>query len=615
MCVIAAPTGTGKTTAGAAFVAEQGSTCWLADRHEDVAATAGAIESFGRTVGRVLSLTGRQDDGTPNCLHPEHILAWQSKGYNYRLGYCRSEKCCTRQADPNLCPFLKSLDALEEESVIVVTKALARGPGFFSRMGNARRENVVLDEDVIGLLRPAVAVSRDDLDRYLKVIGEIVTVFEAAAVDAPQTAVPALAEARLSRRIAQWCWDQIGRQQPGAQPEAVKVPAGLRPSKAVLPQTKRNRKAGRKALSAALHRRMRRDPQGMVRNVARDLFELIGRAVAGTAFVTSAGLLFHVAVNIPRHRKVFVLDATANPELLKPLFRRPVDVVCDERVQPAGRVIQFMDFNGPRSYLNKLPAKLVKIINGLGDLHPEGTIVLISHKSCVEDLAKKSRHAGRIRTAYFGALRGRNDLEPGPENRIACHIVAGSPKTTEEDRRQLALAVYGEAVLPFPELVTVRKAVVGRVPAELTEGDDIQEQVWEVRIKGYAEPRMQSVYDHTVTAELTHAADRARVLIHPGAVVYLLTNEPCPKLWFAEMCYADDLLDLTAAPQARTEAAYRNYEAKVRELLDAGHKVGNAEVCRALERKPGWGKRYWQLFLRTYRDALEGERKVRWKHG
>ena len=65
-------------------------------------------------------------------------------------------------------------------------------------------------------------------------------------------------------------------------------------------------------------------------------------------------------------------------------------------------------------------------------------------------------------------------------------------------------------------------------------------------MKGYTDPRMQAIYDHTVTAELTHAADRARVLIHRGATVYVVTNEPCPKLWFAELCFAGDFLDLSS---------------------------------------------------------------------
>jgi hypothetical protein len=41
--------------------------------------------------------------------------------------------------------------------------------------------------------------------------------------------------------------------------------------------------------------------------------------------------------------------------------------------------------------------------------------------------------------------------------------------------------------------------------------------------------------------------------------------------------------------------------------------IMNADVCRALERKSGWGHRYWRCFLAEFGDALEGERKVRWK--
>jgi hypothetical protein len=358
---------------------------------------------------------------------------------------------------------------------------------------------------------------------------------------------------------------------------------------------------------------MRCNPADTVRNVTRDLRDL-ERAVGHTLFVTAAEAIFHVAVRVPRQKDVFVLDATANAELLRAVFApRPVEVWCDMEIEPAGRIRQFMDFNGPRSYLNKTPAKLVKIINAIGDLHPHGTIVLISHRSCVEALKNASRHAGRIRVAYFGALRGRNDLEERPDNIIACHIVAGSPKTTEEDRRRLALAIYGESILPFADLQTVRKGTIGRVPREFLEDDEVREQIWEVRIKGYRDPRMQAIYDHTVTAELTHAADRARVLIHKEAVVYLVTNEPCPKLWFAEKCLAADYLDLSGGARKDFRKNFAAYEAKAMELLKAGKFVGNADVCRAFKRPAPWGWRYWRAFLEQYGDALEGERKFRLK--
>ena len=93
--------------------------------------------------------------------------------------------------------------------------------------------------------------------------------------------------------------------------------------------------------------------------------------------------------------------------------------------------------------------------------------------------------------------------------------------------------------------MTVRRPVIGHVLAELAEGEEEQEWIWEIRIKGYLDPRVQAVYEHTVTAELTHAADRARVLIHRKATLYLVTNEPCAKLWFAKKCFATDLSKAT----------------------------------------------------------------------
>jgi hypothetical protein len=608
--VIAAPTGTGKTYAAAKHVAATGGTCWLCDRHEDVDAAVAAIEAHGGSVGRVLPLRG-SSSGILHCLHPDVVQCWQAKGYDYRVGFCQA-KCERRAGEAEACPFLQSIAELKDADIIVATKALARGRDFFSRLGNARRGTVVLDEDPISLLRPPVKITRAELLKYLTALDRAEQLL-GQDEQSPEEAAAGILEAQQLRRIANWVWDQISRQPPAAAPEPVEVPGELRSTRAVLRRTRLKRRRGRAALYRVFYRMMRLDPVGMVRNVGRDLLDMTKRAAGRMAFVTADELLLHVHVRVPAKRRVLVLDATAGVELLRVLFApRPVEVVCQQAAQPAGRLIQFMDFNGPRSYLNQVPAKAVRILDALGDLHADGTIVLISHRSCVDGLAAASRHKDRIRTAYFGALRGRNDLEARPEAPIACHIVIGSPKTTEEDRRTLALAVYGSTVLPFAELKTLRRAVRGPVPHELTPEEE--NRVWEIRIKGYEDPRMQAVYDHTVTAELTQAADRARLLLHRNATVYLVTNEPCPGLWFAEKCLADDFLDLSARPsRSDFQRAYEIYAEKASELLHRDLAVGNADICRALNRKPAWGKRYWQEFRDKMGDALEGERKVRWK--
>lgn len=616
MLLIAAPTGSGKTTCAAEFAARAGRTCWLSDRKEGADEAAALIEEHGGKVGRVLPLDGKSMVVTrgeadcppiantiPNCLHPDVIELWQSKGYDYRRGYCRI--ACERRADPGCCPFLRSLDDLEHADSIVVTKAMARGEGFFTAHGNDRRANVIIDEDPIGLLKTAVEITRDDLNRYIPIAEEI----EAMCARPGKELVRA--EAGRTLDLARWCWDTINGRPPGDEPGHFPLPGRLMAARSV--GDRGATRWGRDGFRGELHRRMRDDPHGTVRNVHRDLDELARRSAGRSAYATSDELMFHVRVSIPKSRRVIVLDATASRDLLETIFApRPVEVLCDRRVSPVGRVIQVMDANHPRSSVASAlnasdrgkPPKLIRLLDAIGDRHPHGRMVLISFKEHVDGLRDASRHAGRIETAHFGALRGRNDLQEA-----ACHVVVGSPKASEAARRQLALAVYGRSILPFSDLVDVRLATEGRIPRELSASGEVR--LWESRQKGYLDPRMQAVYDHTVGSELAQAADRARVLANP-TTVYLLTNEACPGLWFAEPCLARELLDVSPPERSDYRENYDKFAAKACELLDAGGSISGAEVCRALGRDESWGKRYWRGFRAEYGDALEGDRKVRW---
>jgi hypothetical protein len=494
---------------------------------------------------------------------------------------------------------------LAKSKHIVVTKSFARRPGFFSQCGNGERRTVVVDEDPIGLLRPPVEITRDELEKYIQVVENLIADFTKQGIRFAKV------EAEYSCRIARWCWEQLTRQQPNSAPEPIEIPADLLARQARPGVTKRMRRAGRNAMRHAFYAMMLHDPDKTIRNVYRDLCELVSRATGNVAYISSKSVLFHLNVSIPKRKRLILLDATADPEVLRPLFHpRPIEVVCDQKVQPQGRIIQLMDNNGPRSYLNKLPKKLVRIIDAIGNRHTDGKIVLISHKSNVKQLAEVSVHSDRIITAHYGDLRGRNDLEHSPDNPIACHIVCGSPKHAESHRRQLALAIYGREILPFPELKKVRVGIKRWLPAELSDGQAI-DQIWEVKCMGYDDERMQRIYNYTVAAEVMHAADRARVLIHP-TTVYLITNEPTPGLWFVESCFAGDFLALNSAPRTDFECNYLAYEQKAKELLNAGETISNADVCRALGREPGSGKRYWKRFLALHRCQLRGKRKVKW---
>jgi hypothetical protein len=610
------PTGLGKTTEAAELTARHGSTCWLADRRESVEDVVKMIERSGGEVGRVLPLDGysyTSKGKVANCIHADVIEQWQAKGYAYRAGFCMHLECCEREADLDLCPFLASIARLKDADNIACTKALGRKPNFFSSMGNENRDTVVLDEDSIGLMRPEVEIVRKDLVGYLKLMDRMIAEFNRDGREAARDA------AVESRRVARWCLDLVEQQAPESVPVPTKVPPNLRPRRAVLDQTRKRRKEGRKELRAAFFARMRKDPVGTLRNVLADLDGLTRRAAGRLVYATVEGVIFHIKTSIPADRRVICLDATATPELLAPIFApRPVVPLGGEvRVQPAGRIVQFMDANYPRGTLAQslgdhgdlgTRPKVLRIMDAIGDNHPEGKIVLITYKNCIEPLCKASRHSERIQTAHFGAVRGRNDLQGA-----AVYVVIGSPKATEESRQRLALAVFGPSIFPFPDLVTVQVGVAGRIPRELTEdGNPAAGRIFTVRCKGYLDPRMQAVYEHTVTAELTHAVDRARVL-NNAATVYLVTNEPCSKLWFAEMAFAADLLDLSDGPRADFREACAAFRAKALELLNEGRIITGADVCRALGHAETWGKRYWSAFRKEFGDALEGMRKIKWK--
>jgi hypothetical protein len=79
------------------------------------------------------------------------------------------------------------------------------------------------------------------------------------------------------------------------------------------------------------------------------------------------------------------------------------------------------------------------------------------------------------------------------------------------------------------------------------------------------------------------------------------------------MCFPDDYLNLTEERREDFERNFATYEKKTLELLNGSKPIGNADVCRALEKKPTWGHRYWRAFLRRHSDSIEGERKITWK--
>src|SRR5262249_9042571 len=161
----------------------------------------------------------------------------------------------------------------------------------------------IIDEDPIGMLRPMVAITRDDLNKYLDIMKAIVAYFH------KQADVSSEVVAKHYHKIASWLWETINQQEPGAEFQAVDIPPELVRISSSLP--KKALTQGKKALDGVFRTLMRRDPHETVRNVTRDLTDL-KRAAGKVVFATSDRVIFHVQVRIPHGKRVFILDATAN---------------------------------------------------------------------------------------------------------------------------------------------------------------------------------------------------------------------------------------------------------------------------------------------------------------
>ena len=230
--------GTGKTTAFAEEVAKNGSTSGSSDRHEQVDDVVSSIEAAGGSVGRVLMLRERLRAFPIAC-----ILRLSRSGRQRvtTMSPGSAARKCERKGEPDECMFLGSIRDLKEASTIVSTKAYARRKGFFSAHGNSERKTVIIDEDAIGFMRPVVNITRVELAMILKMLKGRNCYPEGRRRRRGRRDE---ASSDMSRLIAQWLWEQIHRQQPGAQPEAVDVLKPLRPSKAVLNRTKKAERSG-----------------------------------------------------------------------------------------------------------------------------------------------------------------------------------------------------------------------------------------------------------------------------------------------------------------------------------------------------------------------------------
>lgn len=293
---------------------------------------------------------------------------------------------------------------------------------------------------------------------------------------------------------------------------------------------------------------------------------------------------------LPKDRAVLLLDATAEPEVVRSVLNRPIDVIDTPPIQQAATIIQIMDKVGTRCGTAKdLAAEeswIRQLATAVARRHGRESLLCVTFKNDEETLQQLlDREHGDAHVVHYGALRGLNAYG---QHDVA--LILGRPMPNEAEMQLLAMAAFGRGALsedlkspPLQWYLTTR-----------TIGPDI----WTVRHQQYADPRWAAVWRHIVTGELVQAIGRLRPLVNP-AVVYVGTCEPLPPVYDVVAAYAGEVFPEMTLSSRRADfvAKVRQYAAAMQKIEAEGQEPTNTRVCQHMGLKEPNGIRYRTLAL------------------
>jgi len=306
---------------------------------------------------------------------------------------------------------------------------------------------------------------------------------------------------------------------------------------------------------------------------------------------------------LPEDKEVFILDATANEELLRAIAPDwDIRVWECQPIEQAGRIIQIMDYDLSRSKIERElrlhtehnPSWAVQVLDNI--LEKNGPAAVISFKAVTRDgpdpkldILSKLKHQDKISSRHNYPCRG-HDF---PEDTL---IVLGTPYKDEAAIWELTLALWGIAGLP----------------ASNYEHREREHGCFVVKNMRYGEDRLRMIQDFLLSAELVQAIGRVRPLQNPSTV-FVLSNAPIPD-WEVEQFMASELFDMRQQIR-RTDAAgrFNKFCQAVDSLLLSGDWISLKQIFEAAgDLSTRTVRRYWADYRQQNNGMLElNGRRVR----
>ncbi|MGA2616497.1 MAG: bifunctional DNA primase/polymerase [Thermoguttaceae bacterium] len=570
--------GLGKTYLMCKTLAEKGKRAVILTLENDLADThLTALEQFGGCARRMPVL---RESG---CRHPDEYEATSGRGYQPSQGL----PCQQCEIGPRNCPYLLGFSNLAAADQLCCAAIYHTHDGFYYSYGNDTRPVVIFDENCIDLLLAPSSYSLDawlawaslvaeryrsargELKSHLQSVLRLVSWLESAALEFSTT------KDQHNRPIK---FRPYRVPSEVHSPSARKSPALVRWLNAQAFQAENHRTPN--LYTPAIHLLTQMDGSVLLERIPADDKDAIN-------------VRFRANHPLPNDKEVFILDATANEDLIRALAPGwDVKIFEPPKVEQKGRVVQIMDYDVSRNFIARQvarhrehnPSWLVQIIERILDKH--GPMPLISFKRATKDptpeygLLKKLANGDKLVGLYNFPCRGHtfdNDFL----------IVLGTPYKDEATIWELALALYGFDGLPTTKYSRQRR----------------MDEQFMAENMGYADMQIQPIQDFLVTAELVQAIGRVRPL-QRECVIYVITNARITD-WRVEPFMSSELFDLRRQMRSDYAERYQSYAQECLRQLEERGWTTNSLVCKEVNIHRRRGSELMVRFKENYKDTIE----------
>ncbi len=301
---------------------------------------------------------------------------------------------------------------------------------------------------------------------------------------------------------------------------------------------------------------------------------------------------------LPEDKEIFILDATANENLIRALAPGwEIKIWNCPQIEQKGNVVQIMDYDVSRNRIRKEvdrhrdgnPSWLVQVLDKI--LEKVGPTPIISFKRITDQPAPENdvlgllAHKDRVSSLFNYPCRGRNVNSK-------TLIVLGTPYKDEATIWELAMALYGMEGLP-----TTKYERRWREHGDFSAGT-----------MSHDDPRLAPIMDFLVSADLGQAIGRVRPLQN-DCTVYVISNAPIPDWEIAQFC-ASELFDLRQPLRKDANDNYLRYGKALDLLLAEREWVKNVDVCQVTGIAERTGRNYWNQYKNDHKRsiAIQGPR-------